>query len=103
MATPTLHVEDELSRELIVRIYGDGSLPCTLYEDDGVTLDAPRSGDWNLVTLVWNAESEHISILRHHRSGRAYRYSGGLGSNRSVCWRSGVEARCTGSLSHTGP
>ena len=41
LAVPTWNTRDPESRNLEVRIYGDGSLPITLIEDDGETLNGP--------------------------------------------------------------
>ena len=63
LATPTLHTADPRSFELSVRIYGDGHLPITLYEDDGVTFDYQRNV-LNRVTLAWDALTERGSLSR---------------------------------------
>lgn len=41
LADVSLHTSDAASRNLTVQIYGDGSLPITLIEDDGETANAP--------------------------------------------------------------
>jgi len=53
LAVPSLHTDDPDSMLLDVRVYGDGGLPMTLYEDDGVTYDFER-GIYNRLTLSWN-------------------------------------------------
>lgn len=52
MATPTQHTADAQSFALTVRVYGDGSLPCTLIEDDGLTY-AYQHGAFNRLRLTW--------------------------------------------------
>jgi alpha-D-xyloside xylohydrolase len=63
LATPTLHTADPRSFELSVRIYGDGRLPITLYEDDGATFDYQHNA-MNQVTLTWDAPTERGSLSR---------------------------------------
>jgi len=53
LATPTLHTEDPLSYQLSVNVYGDGSLPITLYEDDGKTFDYLYN-QFNRLDLLWD-------------------------------------------------
>ena len=57
LARPTLHTVDPAGLELTARVYGDGSLACTLYGDDGVSLDHER-GRYNRLTLSWDAASQ---------------------------------------------
>lgn len=56
LATPTLHTDDPQSYALQVQVYGNGSLPAELIEDDGETF-AYEQGEFNQVQLVWNAET----------------------------------------------
>jgi len=60
LATPTLHTDDAASFDLTVRVYGDGHLPITLIEDDGVTY-AYAQGAYNRLTLGWNAGEGSLS------------------------------------------
>jgi alpha-D-xyloside xylohydrolase len=53
LAIPTAHTSDPASLHLRARVYGDGSLPITLYEDDGATHDCER-GAYNRLTLTWD-------------------------------------------------
>lgn len=53
LAQVTLHTEDPASFSLTVQVYGDGSLPITLYEDDGTTYNY-ELGECNTLTLTWN-------------------------------------------------
>jgi alpha-D-xyloside xylohydrolase len=53
LATPTLNTEDPESLSIEARIYGDGGLPISLYEDDGNTYDY-QNGKYNVLTLSWN-------------------------------------------------
>jgi alpha-D-xyloside xylohydrolase len=57
MAKPTLHTEDPASFDLTVRIYGDGALSATLYEDDGLTLDY-QNHKYNLLTITWDDQTQ---------------------------------------------
>jgi alpha-D-xyloside xylohydrolase len=50
LAEPTLYTEDSKSWNLTVRVYGDGHLPATLYEDNG-----NPSPPLNPVTFTWDA------------------------------------------------
>ena len=52
LAAPTLSTDDPESYELTVRVYGDGHLPITLIEDDGLTF-AYQQGALNRLTLSW--------------------------------------------------
>lgn len=59
LAHPTLHTADPRSLELVVRVYGDGAQPCTLPEDDGLTLAVER-GEFNLLTLQWDPAGQNL-------------------------------------------
>jgi alpha-D-xyloside xylohydrolase len=63
LAMPALHTDDPAGFALTARVYGDGSLPITLYEDDGVSLDAER-GAFNTVQLSWDAAGQHGELTR---------------------------------------
>lgn len=63
LALPTLHTADPQSLLLDVRIYGEGLLPITLIEDDGLTYDY-RRGRLNKVTLSWDAAAGLGSMKR---------------------------------------
>jgi alpha-D-xyloside xylohydrolase len=63
MAKPTLHTGDLASFDLTVRIYGDGAMPVTLYEDDGLTLDY-QGCKFNQLTLNWNDQAQAGSEKR---------------------------------------
>lgn len=52
LAVPTLHTDDPASWQLTVRVYGDGQMPATLVEDDGITTRI-EEGVYNTVTLAW--------------------------------------------------
>jgi hypothetical protein len=54
LAQPTLHTADPASYRLTVRVYGDGELPITLYEDDGVSLDYQQE-QYNRLEIAWEA------------------------------------------------
>jgi alpha-D-xyloside xylohydrolase len=72
LAQPTLHTQDPASYQLTVLVFGDGSIPATLYEDDG-------SGNPSLaeVRLEWEAAIGQGKITRPDisNSANAYRYS----------------------------
>jgi alpha-D-xyloside xylohydrolase len=59
-APPTGH---PAARKLTVRVYGDGTLPCTIYEDEDTSRDA-LSGKYNRVTLSWDRRSERGRVER---------------------------------------
>jgi alpha-D-xyloside xylohydrolase len=63
LARPTLHTADPASFDLTVRIYGDGARPCTLFEDDGLTLGY-RSGQFNRLALAWDSQNSRGSQAR---------------------------------------
>lgn len=63
MAKPTLHTDDPASFDLTVRIYGNGALPATLFEDDGLTLDY-QNRKFNKLTLSWSDQSQAGSEKR---------------------------------------
>ena len=63
IARATLHTEDLASLELSVRVYGDGSLPITLFEDDGGTF-AFDQGAFNRVILRWDANKGSGELQR---------------------------------------
>jgi alpha-D-xyloside xylohydrolase len=63
LAQPGLHTEDPSNFNLGVRIYGDGSLPCMLFEDDGVSFDVEK-GVVNRLTLSWDQETQEGKIVR---------------------------------------
>lgn len=63
LADPTLHTEDPASMRLTVHVYGDGSLPCTLVEDDGVSYDY-SNGHCNRLTVAWDAAGHCETITR---------------------------------------
>jgi len=53
LAEPAIHAGDPATRRLTVKVYGEGSLPFTLYEDDDLTTDALQGG-YNRVSLTWD-------------------------------------------------
>ncbi len=55
LAHPTLHAADPAALNLTVRVYGDGSLPCTLFEDDPETY-AFETGAYNTAEIRWDGE-----------------------------------------------
>jgi alpha-D-xyloside xylohydrolase len=63
LAHPSAHTADPASFTIDVRVFGDGSLPFTLYEDDGLTL-AYENGDYNQVTLTWDPNVHTGRLLR---------------------------------------
>jgi alpha-D-xyloside xylohydrolase len=63
LATPTLHTNDPLAMELDVRVYGDGSTPAVLFEDDGTTFEYSR-GNCNTVHLIWDAVKQQGQLER---------------------------------------
>jgi alpha-D-xyloside xylohydrolase len=63
LAHPTLHTDDPASFDLTVRIYGDGALACTLFEDDGLTLGY-QNGQFNCLTLAWDNQQGCGTELR---------------------------------------
>ncbi len=66
IAIPTLNTADPKSLELQVNIYGDGSLPFTLYEDDGNSLGY-RRGEFNSLVISWDHNTAKGSMLRTGR------------------------------------
>lgn len=54
LAAPGAYAADSAGRQLTVRVYGDGRLPITLIEDDGVSYGVER-GEYNRLTLAWDA------------------------------------------------
>ena len=57
LAQPTLHIEDPASYNLVVRIFGAGNQPFTLYEDDGLTFGY-RDGQFNTLTITWDNQRQ---------------------------------------------
>jgi len=57
LAEPASHTGDPAARRLTVKVYGEGSLPFTLYEDDDLTTDALK-GNYNRVSLTWDNASK---------------------------------------------
>ncbi len=57
LAQPTLDTDDPDSRRITALVYGDGSRPTTLYDDDGGLV--PKFGE---VTLSWNNEKKTGSV-----------------------------------------
>jgi len=53
LAEPTVHQGDPRSAELTVRVYGNGQLGITLYEDDGLTWDV-ETQCWPECRLSWD-------------------------------------------------
>ena len=53
--------------QLEVRVYGDGSLPGALFEDDGETFDYAK-GRYNTVRLTWDPMLRQGEV---HRQGNA--------------------------------
>ena len=51
------HTGDPATRGLTVKVYGEGSLPFTLYADDDLTTDALK-GNYNRVSLTWDSTSK---------------------------------------------
>ena len=70
LAKPTLHAGDAESRKLEIRVYGDGSSGCTLFEDDGATLDY-RKGSYNRLRLSWDMAGGTGSSERLGQAGVA--------------------------------
>ena len=68
LAQPTLHAGDAESRKLEIRVYGDGSSGCTLFEDDGNTLDY-RKGSYNRLRLSWDMAGGKGSSVRPGQAG----------------------------------
>lgn len=60
LAQPTLHTADVAGYTLNVRVYGDGGLPITLIEDDGLTF-AYQHGAVNQLTLAWDAGNGSVT------------------------------------------
>lgn len=52
LAKPLESIADETCFEITAHVYGDGSATCTLYEDDGRTLDFEK-GAQNIYSLTW--------------------------------------------------
>ena len=76
LAQPTQHTDDPAGFNLEVWLYGDGSLPCTLYEDDGTSL-AYQNGEFNRLTLTWDAETQQVRQERQMGYGKElYRITG---------------------------
>ncbi len=63
LANPTLHTGDPASFRLTANVYGDGSRPCELYEDDGRTLEAQR-GAMRTVRLTWDSARRTGNLAR---------------------------------------
>ncbi|MGI4792462.1 MAG: TIM-barrel domain-containing protein [Janthinobacterium lividum] len=63
LAAPNAWTGSEEAHSLIVRVYGDGSLPITLVEDDGQTLAYER-GAQNRVRLTWSSADQAITVSR---------------------------------------
>jgi alpha-D-xyloside xylohydrolase len=63
LAQPALHTDDPASRQLEVRIYGDGSLPAALLEeaDPDRPYNAARA---QLLELDWDAKSNAVLARR---------------------------------------
>lgn len=67
LAAPGPHADTPAAFQLEVRVYGDGALPCRLYEDDGVTYAFAR-GAVNTVDLAWDAKARQVRLTRHGRA-----------------------------------
>lgn len=63
LAQPTLHTDDPQSYQLNVQVYGDGTLPATLIEDDGMTF-AYEQGAINRVEFAWNTTDQQGTMSR---------------------------------------
>jgi len=63
LAEPTLHTGESSSRKLTVRVYGDGSRPATVFEDDDFTLNFTK-GDYNRLSLTWDNASRTGRVVR---------------------------------------
>jgi alpha-D-xyloside xylohydrolase len=84
LARPSLHAGESESSKLCVRVYGDGSRPFRLYDDDDQTLDAAQ-GQYNRVVLSWE---------RAKREGHAKRFgSGAYRQYEIVGWQPGDRER----------
>lgn len=57
LARPTLHTDDPESWKLTALVFGDGSLPATVYEDKGGSPEV-----LNEVKLTWNASTKTGSV-----------------------------------------
>jgi hypothetical protein len=73
LATPTLHTEDPVSRQLEVRIYGDGSLPAALLEESEPGRPFDERGI-NRLELSWHPGRGEI-VSRRARSDLSPFYS----------------------------
>ncbi len=56
LAQPGQHAAEPAARQLTVRVFGDGNLPFTLYEDDDHTL-AALEGKYNRLVLSWDSSA----------------------------------------------
>ena len=63
LATVTQHTGDSEAFKLDVRIYGDGSLPIRLYEDDSTNMDYEK-GTYNTLTLSWDSDAQKLISKR---------------------------------------
>ncbi len=63
LAEPGLHAADPAGLRLTVRVYGDGCLPLTLIEDDGVTYDFEK-GAYNRLDLTWDPAAKTGAATR---------------------------------------
>jgi alpha-D-xyloside xylohydrolase len=71
LARPTLYADDPASRQLTVLVYGDGTIPATLYEEDGSI-----NPELTKVELAWESAGKKGSIKRTGSgSGRRYEVS----------------------------
>lgn len=70
LADPVLHFEKDGRLNITVYRYGEGTLCCRLFEDDGETT-AYRSGICNTVSVVWKAGDAAPRIARE--GGYEYR------------------------------
>ncbi len=59
LATVTQHTNDPEAFKLQVRVYGDGSLPIRLFEDDDASMDY-ENGSYNTLSLSWDSTKQDI-------------------------------------------
>ncbi|MEO8370770.1 MAG: TIM-barrel domain-containing protein [Candidatus Solibacter sp.] len=76
LAKPVESVRPETQFELNVKVFGDGSQPFRLYEDDGITFDFEK-GKQNVIELQWTAGGGQVRKIKGAYTGASrYRVAG---------------------------
>jgi len=74
LAEPVEYVQPETEFALTVRVYGAGSKPCILYEDDGTSFDFEK-GRQNRLTLTWDGQAGQVQKAGGYAGPSRYKVS----------------------------